>query len=131
MQNGTEVNICLFVLYTWQQQLSSAVDHLFYARSSAELMRMSLDCTDLPGYPGQFIKMPLGLVAGQSASQTHPSMGNACAFFTISSSRDPLLSLQVSSGDPHFHARPRSGDSPPPPPPIFHFAAAHTYQNVG
>ena len=56
------------------------------------------------------------ILADQSASQTRPSMGNACAFFTISCSRDP-----------HFHARARSAG----PPPHFHFAAAHTYQTVG
>ena len=37
----------------------------------------------------------------------------------------PDASYKVSSGDPHFYARAI------PEPPIFHFAAAHTYQNLG
>ena len=37
----------------------------------------------------------------------------------------PDGSYKVSSGEPHFHARLA------PEPPIFHFAVAHSYQNVG
>ena len=55
----------------------------------------------------QSVRQRPGLAAGQSASQTRPG----------------------SSGAPHFHARPWS--SFPSPGRFFHFAAAHTYQNLG
>ena len=66
-----------------------------------------------------------GLAAGQSASQTRPSMGNACAFFTISSSGDPPFSRSSSlrtPPPPYFSLcrgtyLPKCGVSAPPPPP--------------
>ena len=62
--------------------------------------------------------------AGQSASQMHPSIGNACTFFTISSSRDPLIAAKSAPETPIFMLELA------PEPPIFHFATAHTYQKV-
>ena len=56
------------------------------------------------------LKRP-GLVAGQ----TRPTV----------SSRDPHFHARARSGAPHLYARARSGS------PIFNFAAAHTYQNLG
>ena len=69
----------------------------------------------------QSVRQRLGIAAGQNASQTRPG----------------------SSGDPHFHAQNGSSsvrgpafssstvELGPEPGPIFHFAAAHTYQNLG
>ena len=64
--------------------------------------------------PEPFRQRP-GLVAGQSASQTRPTV----------SSGDPHFHARARSRAPQFHAQTCSGA------PIFHFAAGHTYQNLG
>ena len=71
-----------------------------------------------------------GRPAGQSANQTRPSMhGQRMRIFTVYIQRPPppLSRYKVSSGDPHFHDRARSGA------PIFTLPRhmPHTYQNVG
>ena len=83
----------------------------------------------------QSVRQRRGLAAGQSASQTRPGSSGVSHFHAqnrSSSFRSPAFS---SSKRLKLVPEPRiftfDRELAPEPGPIFHFAAAHTYQNLG
>ena len=119
----------------------------FFAVPETIIFKISLISTRSPSPTAgsartQSVRQRPGLAAGQSASQKMRISGTArtavpeIRIFT-------LKTAQARSGAPQFHAQNGSSSfwSPafsrstvelvPEPGPIFHFAAAHTYQNLG
>ena len=81
--------------------------------------------------PRHRLRQRPGATAGQNAARRSPTISSRDhQFHTQTRARDPHFKLTLEpawarSRDHHFHARAA------PEPHIFHFAVAHTYQNVG
>ena len=89
------------------------------------IFKISLSSSRSVAAHGQFTAASPSAKRSANAPEPQPARMQPYAPTKLISSRDHQFHARARSRDQHFHARPT------PEPHIFHFAVAHTYQNVG